>query len=381
MRFFCCILLAFFVMDVPNVIAISPPAGLVDDVRSAILMEKSSGQVLMESNADQRLPIASVTKTMTMLLAVEALYAGVVARDSMITVSAFAASMGGSQVFLQEGEQMRFDDIFKAIVIASANDASVALAEHLAGSEEAFVAQMNARAAELGMANTHFINCNGLDDGTEAFSSARDVALMSRELLKHPAAIEFMSIWMDSLRGGEFELVNTNRLVRFYEGATGLKTGSTDAALYCLAASAMRGDMHLIAVVLGAATSPIRFATATGMLDYGFANYAVFEAGLDGDALPEVVVSKGTLERIGVVRAGGSGVVVPKAKANSVVATMDLPSSVRAPIAEGERIGVVVYTIDGEVVATVDLVAMAGAERIGFWRFWMRLMEDFVVMR
>ena len=247
--------------------------------KSAILMEASTGKVLFEQNADEALPPASVTKVMTLLLVMEAIADGRIAYGDMVTASAHACSMGGSQIYLKEGEQMSVEDMLKSVVIASANDAAVALAEHIWGTEEAFVEQMNRRALELGMNNTHFENTNGLDDTTTAhLTSARDIALMSRALLAHPKITEYSSIWLDTIRDGAFGLTNTNRLVRFYPGATGLKTGSTAKAGFCVSATATRDGMNLICVIMGAESRDIRNASATSLLDFGFANYTLYRA-------------------------------------------------------------------------------------------------------
>ncbi|MFQ7854198.1 MAG: D-alanyl-D-alanine carboxypeptidase family protein [Flavonifractor plautii] len=240
------------------------------DAAAAVLMEKETGAILYEQNAHDKLEPASVTKVMTLLLVLEAIDDGRLALDDMVTVSAHAASMGGSQVYLKEGEQMSVDDMLKAVAVVSGNDAAVALAEHLAGSEEGFVEQMNQRAAELGMADTCFVNCTGLPAAGH-LTSAHDIAVMSRALIQHPKIRDYTTIWMDSIRGGQFQLANTNKLVRFYEGATGLKTGSTDAAGYCLSATAERDGMELIAVVLKAKTSEQRFESAKSLLNFGFA--------------------------------------------------------------------------------------------------------------
>ena len=247
------------------------------DCTSAVLMEAATGRVLYEQNADESLPPASVTKVMTLLLVMEALEKGNIALDQMLTTSDNAASMGGSQIFLEVGEQMRVEDLLKSVIISSANDAAVVLAEAIAGSEESFVAMMNSRAAELGMKNTHFENTNGLDDTvTNHVTSARDIAIMSRALIAHEKILEYSSIWMDTVRNGEFGLTNTNRLVRFYSGATGLKTGSTSKAKFCISATAKRDGMHLIAVIMGAPTRDIRNAEAAKLLDWGFANYSLY---------------------------------------------------------------------------------------------------------
>ncbi len=257
------------------------------DAAAAVLMEKETGAILYEQNAHDKLEPASVTKVMTLLLVLEAIDDGRLALDDMVTVSAHAASMGGSQVYLKEGEQMSVDDMLKAVAVVSGNDAAVALAEHLAGSEEGFVEQMNQRAAELGMADTCFVNCTGLPAAGH-LTSAHDIAVMSRALIQHPKIRDYTTIWMDSIRGGQFQLANTNKLVRFYEGATGLKTGSTDAAGYCLSATAERDGMELIAVVLKAKTSEQRFESAKSLLNFGFANYYPHRTSTPGQALPPV---------------------------------------------------------------------------------------------
>ena len=254
-------------------------ASLDLDCKSAILMDAATGTMLYEQNADEALPPASVTKIMTLLIVMEAIDAGALKLDEQVSVSKNAASMGGSQIFLEEGEMMSVEDMLKSVIISSANDAAVALAEHVSGSEEAFVQKMNSRAAELGMKNTYFENTNGLDDTvTNHLTSARDIALMSRELIKHEKILEYSSIWMDTIRNGEFGLTNTNRLVRFYNGATGLKTGSTSKAKFCVSATAKRNGMHLICVIMGAETRDERNAIATKLLDYGFANYSLYTA-------------------------------------------------------------------------------------------------------
>jgi len=239
--------------------------------KSAILMDQQSGRVLFEQNADEPVAPASITKIMTLLLVIEALEEGKISLEDKVVTSELAASMGGSQIWLEPGEEMTVDELLRAVAIASANDASVALAEHVAGSEPAFIERMNKRAAQLGMQNTRFLNCTGLDEEGHV-TTARDVAIVSRELISHPMIIEYSTIWMDELRNGETQLVNTNKLVRFYPGATGLKTGTTSIAGSCLSATATRDGLSLVAVVMGAPNSDSRFAAARGLLDYGFAN-------------------------------------------------------------------------------------------------------------
>ena len=248
--------------------------GISFNAKSVILTEASTGKTLFESNSHESLPPASVTKIMTMLLIMEAIDRGEISYDTVVTASERAKSMGGSTIFLDTNEKMSVEDLLKGIAVASGNDACVAMAEHLCGSEEAFAAKMNERAAQLGMKDTHFVNCNGLD-APGHYTSAYDIALMSRELMRHKDIFKFTTIWMDSLRGGKFSLANTNKLIRFYSGANGLKTGSTSVAGCCISAAAKRGEMQLIAVVLGAPTSKERFAAASNLLNYGFANYGV----------------------------------------------------------------------------------------------------------
>lgn len=338
---------------------------------SGILMEAESGEVLYEWNPDKRLPIASVTKTMTMLLIMEALDSGKIAEEDMVTTGEHAASMGGSQVFLEVGEQMSVEDMLKAIAVASGNDAAVAMAEHIAGTHEAFVEKMNRKAAELGCENTHFINCNGLDETDDHYSSARDVAKISRELLKHPKILEYTSIWMDSLRDGTFGLSNTNKLIRFYAGANGLKTGSTAKAKYCLSATAERNGMQLIAVVLGAPSTAERFAGATALLDYGFANYEV--AGTEENRFPKIAVYGG--EETGVTPVAESTCfVVKKGNREKVEVRTELPDAVRAPIHEGDVLGEVVFYIDGSEAARRTLIADRDVARIGVIPLYRRML-------
>ena len=324
--------------------------------KSAVLMEASTGKILYESNPDERLPIASVTKIMTMLLIMEALDSGKIAIDEMVTASERAKSMGGSTMFLETGEQLPVSDMLKGIAVASANDGAVAMAEHIAGSEEGFVSMMNQRAKELGMENTNFVNTNGLDDDNH-FSSARDVALMSRELIKHPKIFEYTTIWTDSLRDGKFALANTNKLIRFYQGANGLKTGSTSKAMCCLSATAMRNDMQLIAVVLGAPTSKERFGSASALLDYGFANYAVHGGIAAGEEAGRIAVEKGTEAEVAAVARDACSVLVSKGEQDAVEKTVEMEESLCAPVKEGQTVGKIKLTLNGETLAETELVA------------------------
>ena len=334
------------------------------NAKSAILMEESTGNILYESNPDERLPIASVTKVMTMLLIMEAVDSGKISLDDMVTVSENAMSYGGSTMFLETGEQLTVNDMLKGIAVASANDGCVAMAEHLAGSESAFVDMMNEKAKELGMENTHFMNTNGLDE-EDHYSSARDVAIMSRELMKHETIFNYTSIWMDTLRGGKFQLANTNKLIRFYDGANGLKTGSTSKALCCLSAAAKRNDMQLIAVVLGAPTSAERFASAKSLLDYGFANYAVNTQITAGDEVQKIAVEKGVDKEVGVVAGDSCSTLVKKGQEDNITKEIKIDETITAPIEAGQKIGTMTISRDSEVIADIDLNASSTVEKKG----------------
>lgn len=334
------------------------------NAKSAILMEESTGNILYESNPDERLPIASVTKVMTMLLIMEAVDSGKISLDDMVTVSENAMSYGGSTMFLETGEQLTVNDMLKGIAVASANDGCVAMAEHLAGSESAFVDMMNEKAKKLGMENTHFMNTNGLDED-DHYSSARDVAIMSRELMKHETIFNYTSIWMDTLRGGKFQLANTNKLIRFYDGANGLKTGSTSKALCCLSAAAKRNDMQLIAVVLGAPTSAERFASAKSLLDYGFANYAVNTQITAGDEVQKIAVEKGVDEEVGVVAGDSCSTLMKKGQEDNITKEIKIDETITAPIEAGQKIGTMTISRDGEVIADIDLNASSAVEKKG----------------
>ena len=330
---------------------------------SAVLMEKETGAVLYEANAHDKLEPASVTKVMTLLLVMEALDAGRIQKEDLVTVSARAASMGGSQVYLKEGEQMTVDDMLKAVAVVSGNDAAVALAEHIAGSEEGFVALMNQRAAELGMADTNFVNCTGLPAAGH-LTSAYDIALMSRELiLRHPDIRTYTTIWMDTIRDGQFQLANTNKLVRYYEGCTGLKTGSTDSALYCLSATAEREGMELIAVVLKADTSEKRFEAAKSLLSYGFANYTLTDV-YPSQALPPVDVLLGEADTVQPVLAQSSRILVEKARLNEITTELRLCEDVEAPVEEGQKLGEMAVYVGDEVRQTIPIVADRAVARL-----------------
>ena len=344
------------------------------DAKSYLLMEQSTGEVLAEYNADEQLPIASVTKVMTMLLIMEEIDGGRLGYDDMVTVSENAMSYGGSTMFLETGEQLSVSDMLKGIAVASANDGAVAMAEHIAGSETAFVDRMNEKAAELGMENTHFVNTNGLD-AEGHYSSARDVAIMSRELLSHPDIIKYTSIWTDELRDGRFKLANTNKLIRFYTGATGLKTGSTSEALCCLSASAERDGMGLIAVVLGSPTSAKRFASAKSLLDYGFANYKLTTLVSEGETVCEAEVKNSTEKTVGAAAAETKTLLESKTAAGEIEARVYLDEDIKAPLSAGDVIGRVDYVRDETVLDSVELKAASDAGKKGI----MAIMRDIAV--
>lgn len=357
------VLIALVVLPFPARAAALTVAG-----KSAVLMDVATGTVLYESNSHQRLAPASVTKVMTMLLIMEAVDAGKIAMTDTVTASEAAAAKGGSQVYLKAGETMPVSDMLKSIAVSSANDCACAMAEHIAGSEEAFVAQMNQRAAELGMQDTHFVNCTGLDDGENAAehkTSAHDIALMSRQLLKdHPDIKKFTTIWMDTIRNGTFGLSNTNKLVRFYQGATGLKTGFTSGAGYCLSATAQREGMELIAVVMGADTSASRNAACKQLLDYGFANFALIRPELT-DAQP-VAVKLGKADSVSAVLGQSQGILIDKARKSSVAMELSAESTVTAPVSQGQRLGTLTVKAGDQVLQEVPLVASEAVERMSF---------------
>lgn len=348
------------------------------DVRadSALLMDTATGTILYAKNAEQALPPASVTKIMTLLLFMEEIDAGNISLDEEITVSEYAASMGGSQVFLESGESMKAEDLLKSVIIASANDAAVTLAEKVSGSEEAFISRMNERAAELGMHNTHFENATGLDDDTtKHLTSAYDIALMSRELLKHTSITKYSTIWMDTIRNGAFGLTNTNRLIRFYEGATGLKTGSTAKAGFCMSATARRDGLHLIAVIMGSDTRDIRNEAAKQLLDYGFAKYSLYE-NQGGEA--------GTASVIGGVRNTclceyePFSILLPKGKNKTVQTEFLINENISAPIKKGESVGKVRYLSDGEILHEAEITASETIDRISFGGLFLRMLGIYV---
>ena len=364
-------MLAIFVLLVLLAGAILPAVRAAEldlPAPSYVLMERSTGEVLLEHNAHERLRPASVTKVMTLLLIMEALDDGRIGWDDMVQTSAAAAAKGGSQIYLEENEQLPLEEMLKSIVVSSANDCACAMAEHIAGSEAAFVEMMNARAEQLGMTDTHFVNCTGLDDEPEAaehLTTAYDIALMSRELLGHEAIKKYTTIWMDTVRDGQFGLSNTNKLVRFYDGTTGLKTGYTSAAGHCLSASAERNGMELIAVVLHCASSTDRFESAKALLNYGFSNYALVTP--EPGELPAVPVTLGTAAEITPVLADETPILIDKALAAGVETNVRVDGSVTAPVEAGQTLGTLTITSGGQTIAERDLSApeAVGALRWG----------------
>jgi D-alanyl-D-alanine carboxypeptidase (penicillin-binding protein 5/6) len=326
--------------------------------KSALLMDAATGTILYEQNSHEKLAPASVTKVMTLLLIMEAIDDGRIGWEDMVTASEAAASKGGSQIYLKVGETMSVTDMVKSIAVSSANDCACAMAEHLAGSEAAFVDAMNKRAGKLGMADTHFVNCTGLDDdpnASEHLTSAHDIAIMSRELLtNHPDIRKFTTIWMDTVRNGTFGLSNTNKLVRFYTGATGLKTGFTANAGYCLSASAQREGMELIAVVMGSQTSKERFAACKSLLDYGFANYALVTHQMSGGEVP---VKLGTATAVKAVPSKQAQMLIDRSQRGSVTTEVVLEESVTAPVSRGQRLGTLTVRAGQQVLSQIPLVA------------------------
>ena len=366
--------------------AIPVSAGAVDmkiEAKSALLMDVETGTVLYESNAHEALAPASVTKVMTMLLIMEAIDGGKIGWDDMVTASEAAAAKGGSQIYLKVGETMSVTDMLKSIAVSSANDCACAMAEHLAGSESAFVDMMNKRAQELGMQDTHFVNCTGLDDSEDAKShltSAYDIAIMSRQLLKyHPDIKKLTTIWMDTVRNGAFGLSNTNKMVRFYNGATGLKTGFTSAAGYCLSASAQREGLELIAVVMGCETSPKRFAACKSMLDYGFANFALVAPEVTEDT--QVPVKLGMTETVKAVPSQTDALLIDKSQRNSVTTHVELDPSVTAPVSKGQRLGTMTIKSGEQVLAQIPLVAEDAVERLRFGDLFIRMLKQIAMAK
>ncbi len=354
-------------------IAVDATDSAAPNCRAALLMEASSGKLLYEKNIDEKLPIASVTKVMTLLLVMEALDNGSLKLDDTVTVSENAAGMGGSQAYMEPGEQMSVHDMLKAVVVSSANDGAVALGEHIAGSEKGFVDKMNARARELGMTNTEFVNITGLDNTEVHYSTARDVAIMSRELIKHEQIFNYTTIWIDSIRGGKFGLSNTNKLIRFYPGANGLKTGSTSKAKFCISATAKKNNMQLIAVILGSPSGNDRFAGAKRLFDYGFANYAIYIP--PEEQLPKIKVTAGKTPECEIGFDGGEQLLVLKGQESKITRDITLSDRLSAPVDKGQRVGKITYTLDGKTVAEKDIVTLEAVERVTVGDIFVKILE------
>ena len=346
--------------------------------KSAVLMDVATGTVIYEKNAHEPLAPASVTKVMTMLLVMEAIDSGKIGWDDVVTTSETAAAKGGSQVYLKVGETMKVSEMVKSIAVSSANDCACAMAEHIAGSESAFVGMMNARAKELGMNDTNFVNCTGLDDSEDANdhrTSAYDIAVMSRQLLKHhPDIKKYTTIWMDTVRNGAFGLSNTNKMVRFYQGTTGLKTGFTSGAGYCLSASAQRDGMELIAVVMGCETSKDRFTACKGMLDYGFANYAVAAPQMPENAV--IPVKLGVSDTVSAVPGNYDALLIDKGQKNLISTRVELLPEVAAPVSKGQRLGTLSICAGEQVLAQIPLVAEQAVERLTFGQIFLKVLRQ-----
>ena len=343
--------------------------------KAAVLMDQTTGRVLMQMNAHEKLYPASVTKIMSMLLVMEAIDSNKIRLTDIVTTSPVAASKGGSQIWLKEGETMSVDELLRATAVYSAYDACTALGEYVAGSDEAFVAMMNKRAAELGMKNTHFENCTGLDDDTENhLTTAYDIALMSRELMKHELIKEYTTIWMDSLRDGKTELVNTNKLIRFYNGATGLKTGTTNKAGCCVSATATREGTSLIAVVMGSDNSTDRFEGAKAMLNWGFANYSSVTPQIDRGLIADVNILRGEERKITPQTPPVTTVLIPKGREKDIVQDVQLAAEVEAPVESGQTLGKVTVRLDGEVLGEYNLTAPHYVDRLSFGMVFCRLL-------
>ncbi|HOP99475.1 MAG TPA: D-alanyl-D-alanine carboxypeptidase family protein [Acetivibrio clariflavus] len=348
--------------------------------KSYILMDASTGQVLLENNSHERLPIASVTKIMSMLLVMEAIDSGKISLQDTVTASEYASGMGGSQAYIEPGEQYSVHDALKAVALHSSNDVTVSLAELVAGSEEAFVVLMNEKAAELGMKNTQFKDCTGLTD-VDHYSSAYDIALTSRELItKHPKILEYTSIYMDSFRNGEFQLVNTNKLVRFYNNCDGLKTGFTNAAGFCLAATASRNNMRLISVVLGEPDSNTRFAETRKLLDYGFANYESVEINKKGELISDISVKKGTVSKAGAVIGNDVKVLLPRGQKTKIVRQVSLSEDITAPVKAEQKVGEIIYKIEDNEICRVDIVADRDVEKINIGHIFVRMLRSWFTL-
>ena len=353
--------------------ALAGPDDIFVTARAAALIDKATGTLIYAKNEDEMLPPASVTKIMTMLLTVEAIENGTLSLDTVVTCSEYASSMGGSQIYLAPGEKMTVNELLKSVAVGSANDASVALAEHISGSEEQFARRMNARAGELGMEHTEFHNCTGLPSEPGNRISAHDIAIMSRELLSHELIYDYTTIWMDSVRGGTFGLANTNKLIYYYEGATGLKTGFTQEAKFCVSASARRGESEFIAVVLGDESSDARWKSARAMLDFAFANY--INVSVQVPELPEIRTKLGREDFLSCAVQGSPVLLIPKSKASSVETETVLPEFAAAPVSRGDRIGRLIVRVDGEVLAETPICAAVSVERMNILDIFVKFLR------
>ncbi len=363
-----------FLLVIIMIAALAHPVFAQDmkvDATGSILMEADTGTILFEQNAHAKVFPASVTKIMTLLIAMENLEKGIISLDDVVTVSQYAASMGGSQLYMEVGESKTVEQLLKAITVASGNDASVAIAEHIAGSEELFVDMMNKRAEELGMKDTHFVNCNGLHND-EHYTSAHDVAVMSRELLKHKKIFEWTTIWMEDIEIGKegrfktFTMVNTNKLLRRYDGVDGLKTGFTDKAKHCISVTAKKGNLRLIGVVMGAPTSETRFREAENLLTYGFARYNSVPIAAKDDVINQIRVSKGIEEYVDVKPGEDVSVLVLKGKENTLKREVEMPEFINAPVEKGQKVGELLVNQEGETIRKIELVAGQTVEKRGF---------------
>ena len=358
-------------------------ANLEVAAKSALLMDMTTGAVLYEQNAHEKLAPASVTKVMTMLLIMEAIDSGKIGWNDTVTVSESAAAKGGSQIYLKVGETMSVSDMLKSVAVSSANDCACALAEHIAGSESAFVEKMNIRASQLGMNDTHFVNCTGLDDDPNArehLTSAYDIALMSRELmLNHPDIQKFTTIWMDTVRNGAFGLSNTNKLIRFYPGATGLKTGFTSGAGYCLSATAQRDGLSLIAVVMGAKTSQERFAGCKAMLDYGFANFALVKPELPTDN--SIPIKLGTQKHVTAIPSEDVKLLIDKGQKDQVNIQVALEECLTAPVSKGQKIGTLTVRVGEQILRQVPMVANDTVPRLTWWELFVQILQKLAMAK
>ena len=370
------LLFSLILCIIPPINGVATEEKITVEAKSAVLMEATTGTILFAQNENEALAPASVTKVMTLLLVMEAIAANRIQLTDVVRISAKAASMGGSQVFMKEGEEFTVEELLKCCVIASANDAALALAEHSYGTEALFVAKMNERARELGLTSTKFENTTGLDDTTVAhLTSAADIAVMSKELIKYPKILEYSSLWQDSIRDGAFTLTNTNRLVRYYKGCTGLKTGSTDKAGYCISVTAERDGLSLICVVMGAPTRDVRNSIATGLLDQGFANYRLYEK--EGEHFGEIPVLGGTKTFVTVKNAPFASVV--RKNGMNVEIVFDIPQALQAPIFEGDVLGKIYYKLDGEKIGESDVIACETVVKIKYWQVLWRMLSNFTM--